>query len=910
MSKKLLAHFLFTEKILLLVIVVSVLSALTGELVTPTNSGIKDSSIRAAKLTSAGLLLLLCLPLSAGELIATQLTSETIHLLPPGGLDAVGGIDDWLLSDGDTCAIISAAHHQAYLSLEGGTLVDLWHCDGENDQWVTRHDQINLAKEKIASVKHIRASSDKQSASITVRGHIDGLEVKTQYRLKTNSPGTLFVDLSVTRLEQGEPLHMMGTTILHPRGALIPFTLDMAEPEYSLGFAQPYVDTAKKSAILAAVSPANLQVLLGSSHIVPGISYGLRTLRAERVDAERDRTALKTFLIGSETFTMWGLFAEAMYSFTRKPSALTFLRGQLMDLEIGERLEVQREIMLGNRADVASITDRIYQGEWLRGTIDYPGAGIVLQDSEGVPYSYLRADEQGRFELRLPDLARSWQLQVKTPWSNSVFEVAGQERELTISVDDFATVMLPQGKVMSLIVVSLDNESDPVFRSELTGISVGGEPLLVGAENNRISLTGLDSDMKSIRLKPGRYRIIATRGIEYELQEQVLDLVAASSVKLEFAPLSIGVETKDLIAADLHVHSGISMDSSLNAQQRIKDFIAQGGELLVTSEHNISYDIAPVVRQMGAQQHIATISGVELTGMARSEVAPTSIGHANVFPVDVDTQQFMGGTLAFEGKRLGDVIALYKQQRRDNFFQLNHPRAQVYDDDVAFFNHLSVGRAFDATLDLDKEPNTSLLQRHASGYRDIDFDGIELLNGEALDEYAVIREDWFSLLRQGYYKVATANSDSHLSAQLVALPRTYIQVADDNPAALDSREVMASLSAGKAFGTNGPIIHVSLAGYLPGETLHASRAELTVTAAAVSWIDIDELRIYINGEITRRLPMSNGETHTVPLSFSDNSFVTVEVSGRAGELYRIVAPGHEPLAFSNPVFVNVNSKPP
>jgi len=47
---------------------------------------------------------------------------------------------------------------------------------------------------------------------------------------------------------------MLGSTILHPRGALAPFTLDTREGEYSIGFGQPAVNTAIISEILAAVS--------------------------------------------------------------------------------------------------------------------------------------------------------------------------------------------------------------------------------------------------------------------------------------------------------------------------------------------------------------------------------------------------------------------------------------------------------------------------------------------------------------------------------------------------------------------------------------------------------------------------------------------------------------------------------
>ena len=35
----------------------------------------------------------------AEELIALKINQDKLHLLPEGGLDAIGGVDDWLLSN-------------------------------------------------------------------------------------------------------------------------------------------------------------------------------------------------------------------------------------------------------------------------------------------------------------------------------------------------------------------------------------------------------------------------------------------------------------------------------------------------------------------------------------------------------------------------------------------------------------------------------------------------------------------------------------------------------------------------------------------------------------------------------------------------------------------------------------------
>jgi len=359
------------------------------------------------------------------------------------------------------------------------------------------------------------------------------------------------------------------------------------------------------------------------------------------------------------------------------------------------------------------------------------------------------------------------------------------------------------------------------------------------------------------------------------------------------------------LAADLHLHSGPSLDSTITPEQRVIDFVAQGGEVLVATEHNITVDLSAVVADLGLSDKVVPLGGVEITGMARSPAAPRTIGHSNVFPVPADPQQFRGGTLPFEGRRLGQVIGAYKSQYPDSVFQLNHPRADVYDDDLSFFNHLSLGAAYAPAVALTEAPNNSLLENlPGTSYRDIDFDAVELLNGKEMKEYLLNREDWFSLLRQGYQKIGTANSDSHFTSQLAAIPRTYLSLQDRELARVGATQVSAALLDGPVYGTSGPLLDVRLGNSVPGQTHLGASAELVVSARAAPWVGIDELRVYVDGHLVRTLPMAAGESVRLPLSFAADSFVTVEVSGPVTPTYEDVAPGYEPLAFSNPIFVD------
>ena len=131
---------------------------------------------------------------------------------------------------------------------------------------------------------------------------------------------------------------------------------------------------------------------------------------------------------------------------------------------------------------------------------------------------------------------------------------------------------------------------------------------------------------------------------------------------------------------------------------------------------------------------------------------------------------------------------------------MNHPRAPGVDDEILnYFSHLAVaGESFDPTVALEAAPNRVLIEPDRNtGLRDLDFDAVELMNGPSMIHYYRTRADWFSLLLQGEFRTATANSDSHRVGQLLGLPRNYVRLAnDDAPGASTRRASYAPFARG------------------------------------------------------------------------------------------------------------------
>jgi hypothetical protein len=139
--------------------------------------------------------------------------------------------------------------------------------------------------------------------------------------------------------------------------------------------------------------------------------------------------------------------------------------------------------------------------------------------------------------------------------------------------------------------------------------------------------------------------------------------------------------------------------------------------------------------------------------------------------------------------------------------QINHGRGGKLGGEGSYFNALGVEfdkpLGYDPTLPLTESPNKMLLVANANGTRDIDFDAMEILNGWSYDEYLLLRDDWFSLLNQGYAKTGTANSDTHIKASIAGYPRNYILLEDPEAKRADKEALCDRIRQQKVFGTTG-----------------------------------------------------------------------------------------------------------
>ncbi len=872
-----------------------------------------------------GMTVALSWPAMADELIATRITAENAAQFVQAGPDASGGIGDWFLSNGSVCAVISGIAHESELSVRGGTLIDLGYCDRADDYYVAAQDLIDSSRDTPVNIERVDAKVGAASAVIRSFGGQGGVIVETSYRLDTAEPNKLFITKRLTQ-RADEPSVALYTSIFFNYYSLVPFVASTVDPSRSNGFVQENFVARGPSEIATFARTADLIIALSPQDADVPITYGWQMVSAKRSNGDGSVADLPFYALADFSALSFLSITEPFLTGDGSDiGLLQLLEVPFTELAAGDEIVFEEVIHLAPRAAVAGITDLIYaEAPKVEGRISEGGAVVHVDLKDGTPFTQTGTNESGGFSVRLPPGAYVLRVVAQGDRKLSVpFQVGETDMTLeTVDLDAPSRVALPQGTPMRLTFKGLNGTADPLFGGNLLGaVELQDESSYRLTGVNQIFLMGTDRDPTYAMLPPGEYRVYGTRGPEYSLEKVDVIVAPGDDSVIDMASPSKVVETPGFISADFHIHSGPSFDTVMPRAKRVATYLAEGAEVLVATEHETVFDFQSTIARLGVTDRVATVAGTEITGEVGSDRTPYTLGHANAFPVDVQALAFRRGAFANENRRWREVIDDLKARRNDSLIQLNHarrddrfaPGGSAWDEEWtgdrgAFFDHMGIGRSYNAGEPLDGDGNRRLIERDpVTGTRDIDFDAMEVMNGYSREAEIALRRDWLSLVSQGEKVVATANSDSHNASQQVGLPRNMISVPEDTIEAFDEAAFVSATQEGRAFGTTGPMIDVSLDDKGLGEMVSGASAELKVRVSSAPWIDASTLTISVNGKALRNFPVSNGEQVAFKLGFEQDSYVTVEVSGEVGEDYAVVYPKFKPYAFTNPIYVDANS---
>ncbi|MDP1823152.1 MAG: carboxypeptidase regulatory-like domain-containing protein [Archangium sp.] len=410
------------------------------------------------------------------------------------------------------------------------------------------------------------------------------------------------------------------------------------------------------------------------------------------------------------------------------------------------------------------------------------------------------------------------------------------------------------------------------------------------------------------QIRPGKYTVYASRGPEYDLQKQDVELIAGRTTSLGFKLTKV-VDTPGWVSADFHVHSIKSVDSDMALEARVTSYAVEGVDLVVSTDHNYVADYGPTIEALQLDDWLASSVGLELTSL--------EMGHFNGFPLALQPGPVQHGSFRWFFRPPGELFAQLRALGTDpqkTVVQINHPRDTI----LGYFNAFNISGytgeplpGYSAvSVDARPLPDGGLSPYDPANFSR-EFDAFEVFNGKRMDimfpyripavpppgpEPTIARcgpgeptvadclpapgeilnevvkisvdggpdrfelqqvqpgaqDDWFILLSRGQHVTATGNSDSHGEKAEAGLPRTYVQVGDTangTMRGLDEDAVFAGIHAGKAVATNGPILDVTVNGQGLGSTVVAADGVIDVhmVIKAAPWIDLKRVTVRRGG---------------------------------------------------------------
>lgn len=517
---------------------------------------------------------------------------------------------------------------------------------------------------------------------------------------------------------------------------------------------------------------------------------------------------------------------------------------------------------------------------------------VVGLDADGTPLVRVTTDSQGRFSVEAPKDAVEWFAAVDVARaSEPVRYTPGTRTPLALDVSPGGELRVrvidadsSERLTARLLVHGLDGTLDPNFGPDFRASGAG--PIIDALRGEVVT-----------PLPVGRYRVAATKGIEWSIDAAEITVRSGHAVDLELRPRHV-VPTPTVVSCDLHVHARPSFDTPVSPEDRVLSLVSAGIDFAVPSEHNVVGDYGPATTALDVSSEFTWVHGMEVTTFG-----PGNLGHFGVFPYPKEAPLLHLLSLAqlFTQAKKGDPTRV---------LQVNHPRLSKT---IGYFTLMGFS------------PRTG----HVPARMRTDFDTLEVYNGYDLafpERVEQVMDDWYALLNAGYRIVATGSSDSHrIQYQWAGYPRTLVDLggAADRPNPL---HVVAALKRGHATVTSGPVLEVDAEGARPGDELVTDDDRVLVHALvrAAPWIDVAQVEVVVDGELARAAPVPLRRMRTGPepgtlqeasdrtIRFDETLRIPLPPSAR---WLHVVARGRrkldeilpfmpiEPLAFTNPIYI-------
>jgi hypothetical protein len=550
----------------------------------------------------------------------------------------------------------------------------------------------------------------------------------------------------------------------------------------------------------------------------------------------------------------------------------------------------------GIQAAVAGVrgeAQRTITGTVTRGGM--PASGVRVHATDNGSYlTRVTTDADGHFSLNVPAGANVHLDAYKRGDAVGTAEVgAGSSATIDLPANGSIHVTASPAEPVRVQVLPAEGQAIPSVPDNF------GEPEITGG---RLHVAYAVTGDVTLTAPPGKWEVIVSRGYEYELVRQTVDVVANQTVEVD-APLDHVVDTTGIQCGDFHVHTWRSNDSGDDAITKVAQAVADGVELPVRSDHEWVADFSAEIAQLGVGAFAASIGSIELTSF---EVW----GHMGVIPLTPDPTQVNNGAPKWQTFPTADAP--------DTPFETLSP-VKVFDavrarpeHPLVIINHPHSGVNYFPYVGYDPATGTAT----ATADWDTKFTLVEVFNDSSWKENRNGSvNDWLGMLKAGRKVFATGASDTHrIASSPVGYPRTCLALGTDDPRDITPNLVRDTLAAGHTTVSGGIYVTARLGTAGPGDTTTGagSPQQVDVTIQAPTWIDVTGIEVIVDGETVDTIPVMPGDAD--PQNAAIRWQGQIPVSVRASGGFVIIAaygdhdldpvhPGRIPFGVTNPIFV-------
>ncbi|MCX7943409.1 MAG: CehA/McbA family metallohydrolase [Deltaproteobacteria bacterium] len=408
------------------------------------------------------------------------------------------------------------------------------------------------------------------------------------------------------------------------------------------------------------------------------------------------------------------------------------------------------------------------------------------------------------------------------------------------------------------------------------------------------------SGKETIKVAPGSYRLIITKGYEYQYVERDVKIEAGKTTEV-IEVINRVVDTKGYLSTDTHVHASPSPDNTISIKDRIVTIAAEGLDVSVTTDHEFINSWKIGIDESGLDDFIINYPGEEVTASIPE--------HHNIYPVEPDYKiNARGGYVKWFGL---DIAELHKAMRERGapIIQINHP--YEYMENIGFDN--------ERCKPILSDPTRLGLSQNAKLW-DWDFDVWEMMNGTQNpfnnnNGGKGTFDNFMCFINHGYLKTAVGASDAH-NWDIPGTPRIFFVSETDDPIKSKKEVFIDSIKKGKVIISTGAfaealVNNIATAGDLITDV--DKEIEVRLKIQALPDIDVSHFIIFVNCDSVANIKTTYPNSlikydASTKITLERDSSIVIAGFGK-NKLPKGFAqfnPNNVPRFFINPIYIDVD----